>query len=191
MKFTPTLIEGALLIEFQGATDSRGSFARTFCAREFREHGLNPRILQANLCHNREKGTLRGMHYQVAPAAESKLIRCIRGAIHDVIVDLRPESASFLKHVAVELTMDNRLGFYIPPMCAHGYQTLTDDAEIFYQTGEFYAPEQERGLRYNDPALKLVWPLPVQNISGKDANWPLLGQPIETLISTRTAPHLV
>lgn len=191
MKFTSTLIDGAYLIEFDAAGDSRGSFGRTFCAREFRERGLNPRVAQSNLCTNRQKGTLRGLHYQVSPAAESKLIRCIRGAIHDVIVDLRPESPSFLKHLAVTLTADNRRALYVPPMCAHGYQTLIDDSEVFYQTGEFYSPEQERGLRYNDPALHLTWPLPVRALSPKDAEWPLLGLPAESPLVGQNLRHLV
>ncbi len=176
MRFTPARIQGAYFIEFEGPSDQRGLFARTFCAREFREQGLNPRVAQTNLCYSRHKGTLRGLHYQVAPASESKLIRCIRGALYDVIIDLRPESPTFMHHVGVELSAENRRGFYIPPMCAHGYQTLSDDAELLYQTGEFYSPMHERGLRYNDPALKLKWPLPVTAISDKDANWPLIGQ---------------
>lgn len=187
MKFMPTSIHGAFVIELDGPSDDRGFFARVFCSREFRERGLNHRIAQANLCQSRRKGTLRGMHYQIPPSAESKLIRCLRGAIYDVIVDLRPESPSFLKHYAVKLTADNYRGFYIPPMCAHGYQTLTDNAEVFYQTGEFYSPEHERGLRYNDPALNLTWPLPIERISDKDANWPLLGDPVEPAVIARTS----
>lgn len=176
MNFLPTSVDGAFVIELEPHGDDRGFFARTFCAREFREHGINARIAQCNLCYNRHQGTLRGMHYQVAPAAESKLIRCLRGAVHDIIVDLRPESPTFMNHVAVDLSAENRRALYVPPMCAHGYQTLTDHAEVFYQTGEFYAPECERGLRHDDPALHLEWPLPVKHISAKDAGWPLLGQ---------------
>lgn len=176
MEFTPTAVEGAFIIDLNPIGDDRGFFTRTYCAREFREHGIHPRIAQCNLCFNHQKGTLRGLHYQVAPAAESKLVRCLRGAIHDIIVDLRPESPSFLQHVAVELSSENRRALFVPPMCAHGYQTLADDTEVFYQTGEFYAPECERGLRYDDPALHLSWPLPVANVSPKDSNWPLLGK---------------
>lgn len=187
MKFLPTPIHGAFVIEFDGISDSRGSFGRTFCAREFREHGLNPRVVQSNLCHNHKKGTLRGLHYQVPPAAESKLVRCIRGAVYDLIVDLRPESPTFLEHVAVELNAENRRALYVPPMCAHGYQTLTDDSELFYQTGESYAPAQERGLRYDDPALNLTWPLPIGPVSQKDASWPLLGKATENVFCSRAS----
>jgi dTDP-4-dehydrorhamnose 3,5-epimerase len=122
---------------------------------------------------NYNKGTLRGMHYQVPPAAETKFIRCVRGGIYDVIVDMRPESPTFLQHIGVELTADNRRALYIPEMFAHGFQTLSDDTEVLYLVGEFYTPGYERGLRYDDPALKLEWPLPVSVISEKDANWPL------------------
>ncbi len=174
MKFQTTAIDGAFIIELDPHADERGFFARTFCEREFREHGIEPRIAQCNLCFNLHEGTVRGMHYQVEPAAESKLIRCIRGAIHDVIVDLRPDSPTFLRQVAVELTADNRRALYVPPGCAHGYQTLVPNAEVFYQTGEFYAPEHERGLRYDDPVLNIEWPLPVSHISEKDTGWPLL-----------------
>lgn len=190
MKITPTSIHGAFLIEFDGLSDSRGSFGRVFCARTFRQHGLHPRVAQCNLCTNREKGTLRGLHYQIAPALESKLVRCTRGAIQDVIVDLRPDSPTFLQHLSVELSADNRRALYVPPLCAHGYQTLAPDTDVFYQTGECYSPEHERGLRYNDPALKLTWPLPVRALSEKDGNWPLLGNPIELPLDAPSASRL-
>lgn len=179
MKFIPTSIENAYVIEWEGSQDQRGSFTRIFCAREFRERGLNWKIAQANLCFTKEKGTLRGMHYQIPPAEESKLVRCVRGSIFDVIVDMRADSPTFLKHFGVLLSAENRRALYIPPLCAHGYQSLTDHTEILYQTGGFYSPEYERGLRYNDPTLNLEWPLSVSVISEKDANWPLLGKPIE------------
>ena len=184
MKFTPTAIHGAFLVESDPATDDRGFFFRAFCNREFEAHGLSPNFVQCNICGNYGKGTLRGLHYQMAPALESKFIRCIRGAIHDVIVDLRPDSPTFLQHVAVELSSENRRALYAPPMCAHGYQTLTDDAHVFYQTGANYAPEQERGVRHDDPRLGLSWPLPVTSISEKDAHWPRLGRSSETPIPT-------
>lgn len=190
MKFIPTEIKGAYILECDAFSDSRGSFARTFCAREFREHGLNPEIAQCNLCSNREEGTLRGLHYQVAPALESKLIRCLQGAIHDVIVDLRPDSPSYLKHVAVELSAGNQRALYAPPMCAHGYQTLTRNAQVFYQAGGFYSPAHERGVRFDDPALEIQWPLPVGALSEKDANWPLLARPVETLLNPNEARNL-
>src|SRR5690606_14044238 len=151
-KFQKTAIDIAFLIDIEPHADERGFFARTFCEREFRAHGIDPKIAQCNLCHNRHSGTVRGMHYQIAPAAESKLVRCLRGVIHDVIVDLRPDSPTFLKQVAVELSESNRRALYVPPLCAHGYQTLLPDTDVFYQTGEFYSPEHERGLRYDDPA---------------------------------------
>ncbi|HLS27490.1 MAG TPA: dTDP-4-dehydrorhamnose 3,5-epimerase [Opitutales bacterium] len=179
MKFTPTSIKNAFVIEWESSSDDRGSFARIFCAREFKDQGLHPKIVQANLCTTKEKGTLRGMHFQIPPAEESKLVRCVRGSIFDVIVDMRADSPTFLKHFGILLSSENRRALYVPPLCAHGYQTLTDDAHVLYQTGEFYNPECERGLRYNDPALKLEWPLPISSISEKDANWPLLGKPIE------------
>jgi len=176
MKFTPTAISGAFLIDLEPRGDERGFFARTFCANEFRAHGINANVAQCNVCYNKHQGTVRGMHYQIAPATETKLIRCLRGAIHDVIIDLRPESPSFMRQVAVELSAANRRALFVPALCAHGYQTLTDDTEVFYQTGEFYAPECERGLRHGDPALQLEWPLPVTMLSEKDAQWPLLGE---------------
>lgn len=174
MKFEPTAITGAFIIDLEPHGDERGFFARTFCRREFEKLGIDPHIAQCNLCHNRYAGTIRGLHYQASPSAESKLIRCIRGAIHDVIVDLRPNSPSYLAKVAVDLSAENRRALFVPALCAHGYQTLVDDTEIFYQAADFYAPDCERGLRYNDPALHLTWPLPVSHLSSKDANWPLL-----------------
>lgn len=133
---------------------------------------MNTRTVQCNLSFNHRAGTLRGMHYQAPPATETKLVRCVRGAIFDVIVDLRPNSPTFLQHVGVELTAENRRALYVPELFAHGYQTLTDDTEVLYMVGEFYTPGAERGLRYDDPALGIAWPLPVSAISEKDLAWP-------------------
>ena len=174
MIFTETPLKGAFIIDVDLREDERGFFARTFCQREFAEHGLKVDVAQGNLSFNHKAGTLRGMHYQLAPAAETKLVRCTRGAILDVIVDLRPESATYLQHVAVELSEDNRRARYVPELFAHGDQALTDGAEVTYQVGEFYTPGYERGLRHDDPVLGIQWPLPVTVISGKDAAWPLL-----------------
>lgn len=174
MLFTPTHINGVFILEPELKSDQRGFFARAFCGREFEAHGLKPFVAQANLSFNYKAGTLRGMHFQIPPAAETKLVRCIRGAIYDVIIDLRPDSPTYLQHVGVELTADNRRALYVPELFAHGYQTLTDDAEVMYQVGEFYTPGYERGLRYNDPLLKIEWPREVVEISDKDASWPLL-----------------
>ncbi len=174
MKFTATDIEGVAIIDLELRSDDRGFFARSFCQDEFTDHGLLPMVAQCNISHNHRAGTLRGMHYQLEPATEAKLVRCISGAIIDQIVDLRPESPTYLQHVSVELSASNRRSLYVPPMFGHGYQTLVDDAEVLYQVSERYTPGQERGLRYNDPALGLHWPLDVTAISEKDNSWPLL-----------------
>lgn len=174
MIFTETKLRGAFILDLERREDSRGFFARTFCQREFIQHGLKPVIAQANVAFNMRKGTLRGMHFQYPPNAESKLVRCTRGGIIDVIVDLRPESSTYLDHVAVELTADNYRSLYVPERFAHGYQVLEDVTETSYQVGEFYAPSAEGGLMHNDPRLGLVWPLPVTEISPKDNTWKLL-----------------
>jgi dTDP-4-dehydrorhamnose 3,5-epimerase len=148
--------------------DSRGFFARAFCRKEFEAHGLKPIIAQANIASNYKKGTLRGMHFQYPPAAETKLVRCTRGAILDIIVDLRPESSTYLQHLAVELNEENQRALYVPERFAHGYQVLRDNTDTSYQVGEFYTPEAEGGLRYDDPRLGLQWLLPVTVISEKD-----------------------
>lgn len=173
MIFTKTKLKDAFLIDLEPRQDPRGFFARTFCTKEFEAQGLKPTIAQCNLSFNYKKGTLRGMHYQTTPAAEVKLARCTHGAIYDVIIDMRSESPTYLSYFGVELTAENRRALYIPEMFAHGYQTLTDEAEIAYQMSEFYAPEYQCGLRYNDPAFGIEWPLPVCEISDKDASWPL------------------
>lgn len=171
MIFKETNLSGAYVIELQTLEDERGFFARAFCQNEFEEHGLNPVIAQGNIAFNITKGTLRGMHFQYPPAAESKLVRCTRGAILDIIVDLRPESPTYLEHFEVELDEDNHTALYVPERFAHGYQTLRDRTETSYQVGEFYAPGTEGGLKYDDPRLDLHWPLPVTAISVKDQEW--------------------
>ena len=174
MLFTETKLKGAYIIDLERREDSRGYFARAFCQKEFQAHGLNPVIAQANVAFNAKKGTLRGMHFQFPPAAETKLVRCTRGAILDIIVDLRPESPTYLDHIAVELSEDNQRSLYVPERFAHGYQVLRDGTETSYQVGEFYTPECEGGLRFDDPRLKLRWPLPVASMSEKDTLWKLL-----------------
>lgn len=173
MIFTETKLKGAFIIDIEQREDNRGLFSRTFCANEFAERGLKPNVAQCNLSVNYKKGTLRGMHYQATPASETKLVRCTRGAIYDVIIDMRPKSPTYLCHIGVELTAENRRALYIPEMFAHGFQTLTDDAEVVYQMSEFYTPGYERGLHYDDPILGIEWPLPVSEISEKDLSWPL------------------
>lgn len=172
MIFTETELAGAFTIDLEEKPDERGFFARAFCRHEFEAHGLDPDVAQCNLSYNERAGTLRGMHYQVAPATETKLVRCTSGAILDVIIDMRPGSPTYLDHVAVELTAANRRALYVPDLFAHGYQALTDGAEVVYQVGEFYTPGSERGLRHDDPAFAIDWPLPVSVISDKDASWP-------------------
>ena len=174
MIYTETNLKGAFVIDLERREDTRGFFARTFCQNEFKSHGLKPIIAQANLAHNIKKGTVRGMHFQFPPAAESKLVRCTRGAILDIIVDLRPESETYLQHVRVELNEDNQRALYVPERFAHGYQALRDNTDTSYQVGEFYTPSAEGGLMFNDPRLRLEWPLPVTVISEKDQKFELL-----------------
>ena len=176
MIFTETKLKGAFILDLERREDSRGFFARAFCQNEFTTHGLKPFIAQVNVASSLKKGTLRGMHFQYPPAAETKLVRCTRGAILDIIVDLRPESPTYLQHVAVELNEDNQRAIYVPERFAHGYQTLCDKTDTSYQVGEFYAPEAEGGLMYDDPRLQLTWPLPVTVISDKDRRFPPLDQ---------------
>ena len=173
MIFSETKLKGAWILDLQRREDVRGFFARTFCVKELEAHGLKTAVAQCNVSFNFKKGTVRGMHYQLPPAAETKLIRCTAGAICDVIIDLRPDSPTYLQHVAVELTAENRRALFVPEMFAHGYQTLTDNAEVTYMAGEFYSPQHERGLRPDDPAFGIAWPLPFVEISPKDAAWPL------------------
>jgi dTDP-4-dehydrorhamnose 3,5-epimerase len=171
MIFEETQLQGAYIIDLDELTDERGFFARAWCQKEFKEHGLNSRIVQANLSYNKIKGTLRGMHYQVSPFEETKLIRCIRGAIYDVIIDLRPESLTYKKWTGVELTANNRKMLFVPEGFAHGFQSLEDHAEVFYQVSQFYTPGAESGVRYDDPEFGILWPLKVSVISEKDASW--------------------
>ncbi|MEP7288551.1 MAG: dTDP-4-dehydrorhamnose 3,5-epimerase [Chloroflexota bacterium] len=172
MIFIETKLPGAFIVELEKRSDERGFFARTWCQDEFEAHGLNTRLVQCNLSFNAFKGTLRGMHYQAAPFAEAKLARCTRGALYDVIVDLRPESPTYKQWIATELTANNYRALYIPEGMAHGFVTLQDDTEIFYQMSEFYHPECAESVRWDDPAFGIDWPYEVQVISAKDANIP-------------------
>jgi len=170
--FRPGKVPGVFLIEPEKREDSRGFFARTFCQREFAAHGLNPRVVQCNTSFNKRKGTLRGMHYQVAPHEEAKLVSCIRGAIYDVAVDLRPDSAAYKQYDAFELTAHNRLMAYMPEGVAHGYLTLEENTEVFYQMSEIYSPEHARGVRWNDPAFGIAWPPGDRTIIERDQFYP-------------------
>jgi len=172
MIFVETPLKGAFLIEPELLQDSRGFFARTWCAREFENYGCGSRLVQCSLAFNEKRGTLRGMHYQEAPYAEAKLVRCTRGAIYDVIIDLRLEAPTFKRSVSAVLSAANRHMLYIPEGFAHGYLTLEDDTEVFYQMSEFYAPEAAKGVRWNDPAFGIKWPAAVQIISERDQNYP-------------------
>ena len=174
MRFEAAKISGVFIVEPELHEDSRGCFARTFCVREFSERGLASGFVQSSISFNHKLGTLRGLHYQVPPATEVKLVRCTAGAIYDVIVDLRPESPTYLEHVGVELTARNRRALYVPEMFAHGLQTLDDNTEVLYEINGFYAPEKARGIRYNDPKLQIKWPLAVTMIIERDQQWPLL-----------------
>ncbi len=171
MIFSPTKLLGVWIVELDKHEDERGFFARSWCQREFEGHGLNPNLVQCSVSFNHKKGTLRGMHYQVTPHEEAKLVRCTRGAIYDVAVDLRPTSPTRGKWTSLELTADNGRALYIPAGFAHGFQTLSDNTEVFYQMSEFYNPEGARGVRWNDPALKIEWPLPVPILSARDKNY--------------------
>jgi len=174
MKFTPTALPHVTITDVEPFRDDRGFFARAFDAPEFAEHGLTDRVVQANLSYNRTRGTLRGLHYQVAPAQEAKHIRTIRGAAQFAVVDLRPGSATELQHVTVTLNADDWRSLFVPEGCAVGMQTLEDETVLFYQVSALYTPECERGLRHDDPALGIEWPLPVAVISDKDRAWPLI-----------------
>jgi len=168
MKFVETAIEGAFVVEIEPHTDERGFFARSFCQREFAERGLSDVVAQCNVSYNEKAGTLRGMHYQLPPSAEAKLVRCTAGAIYDAIIDVRPASPSYQAWVGVELRADARNALYVPEGCAHGFQTLVDDTEVFYQMSEFFAPDLARGFRYDDPRFGIPWPLEPSCISPKD-----------------------
>ncbi len=172
MIFKETNLKGAFIIEIEKKVDNRGFFARTWCRKEFEAHDLNSQLFQANVSFSKRKGTLRGMHYQVAPYEESKLVRCTNGAIFDVIIDLRPDSPTYKQWLGVELTSENYKILFVPEKFAHGFQTLEDNAEVIYQVSQFYSPESERGIRYNDPAFGIKWPIGVQVISDKDKSCP-------------------
>lgn len=172
MKLVRLALPGAFLVGLEPQADERGFFARTFCAREFAAAGLEPRLVQTSLSWNPRRGTLRGLHWQAAPHAEAKLVRCVRGRIYDVVVDIRPESHTFRQHVAIELDAEERNALYIPPGVAHGFLTLADGCEVHYQMSEFHAPEAGRGARHDDPAFGIVWPEPVAVVSARDLAWP-------------------
>lgn len=173
MNFSECCLKGALLVDLMPFSDERGFFARSFCREEFAERGLKTAVAQCNISYNRARGTLRGMHFQRAPKAEAKLVRCTRGALFDVIIDLRPESPTYCQWLGVELTEDNRRALYIPEGFAHGFQTLVDDTEVFYQMYEYFSPQHADGVRWDDPAFSITWPLPDPIISDKDRSYPL------------------
>jgi len=186
MIFTDTHLAGAFIIDLERRGDHRGFFARTFCEAEFAAHGLNTRIVQANLSSNYRRGTVRGLHFQFPPHAETKLVRCTRGAMLDVIVDLRPESPTYLQHVGVELTAENGRALYVPERFAHGYQALADDTDTFYQVGHAYTPAAEGGIAFDDPRLAIAWPLPPADVSDRDRQWQPLSE-YEPLLRERMA----
>lgn len=172
MIFTETKLAGAYLIQPELKTDERGFFARVWCQQEFQAQELESNLVQCNISYNKIKGTLRGMHYQITPYQEVKLVRCTQGAIYDIIIDLRPDSPTFKQWLGIELTASNRYLLYIPKGFAHGFQTLTDDTEVFYQMSQFYQPEAARGIRWNDPSFDLSWLVPITIISEKDKHYP-------------------
>ena len=172
MIFSETKLKGAYILDLERATDERGYFARRWCVRECADHGLNASVVQVNVGHSRRRGTLRGMHFQVAPHAEVKTVHCSRGALYDVIVDLREDSPTKGQWIGVELTAENGRMLYVPEGFAHGYQTLMDETDLVYQTSQFYVKEAAKGVRYDDPAFAIQWPLPVSVISSGDRSWP-------------------
>jgi dTDP-4-dehydrorhamnose 3,5-epimerase len=172
VRFVATEIPGCWILEQERMEDERGYFARTWCARELGERGLDARLVQCSVSWNRERGTLRGMHYQAPPRAEVKMVRCSRGAIYDVAVDLRPDSPTFCRWVGAELTRDNGRALYIPRGFGHGFLTLRDDTEVSYQMSEFYGPAEARGVRWDDPLFGIRWPEPVRVIAPRDARYP-------------------
>jgi dTDP-4-dehydrorhamnose 3,5-epimerase len=172
MIFTETKLKGTFIIDLDKLQDERGFFARSFCQREFEAHGLNPRVVQCNISYNAKKGTLRGMHYQIPPYEEAKLVRCTAGAIYDVIIDLRPDSKTYLEHYGVRLNPENRLMLFIPEGFAHGFLTLGDHTEVFYQMSEFYASDSARGIRWDDPRFHIHWPIEPTVISERDRTYP-------------------
>jgi dTDP-4-dehydrorhamnose 3,5-epimerase len=188
VKYIPTDVEGVMIVDIEPHRDDRGFFSRSFCADEFGEFGLLPNVVQASISYNYARGTLRGLHRQVPPHAEAKLVRCTRGAIVDVAVDVRPESSTYGKHVMVQLSADNRRALFLPPFVAHGFQTLADNTEVFYQMSGRYEPGAGQGFRWDEPEFEIDWPLPVTVISDKDANWPLL-RSVNQLTGTLRVPQ--
>jgi dTDP-4-dehydrorhamnose 3,5-epimerase len=173
MKLVSGLLRGAFIIQLEKSEDERGFFARTYCQKEFADLDLNPRIVQCSISFNMKEGTLRGMHYQIKPFEETKLVRCTMGSIFDVIIDLRPESPTYKHHTSVILSAENRQTLYVPEGCAHGFQTLEDNTEIFYQISQFYSPEHARGVRWNDPSFGIQWPEADNRIiTPRDRNYP-------------------
>lgn len=172
MLFRKTKLPGVFEIHIESKPDERGFFARTWCQKEFESQGLNDRLVQSSLSFNKRRGTLRGMHYQAAPYAEAKLVRCTKGAIYDVVLDLRPDSPTFKDWIAIVLTADKRNMIYVPEECAHGFLTLEEESEVTYQMSEFYNAESARGVRWNDAAFNIVWPEKVQVISERDRTYP-------------------
>jgi dTDP-4-dehydrorhamnose 3,5-epimerase len=170
--FHETPLGGAYVIAAEPLGDERGLFARTWCEREFATRGLETRVVQCSTSFNSKRGTLRGMHYQIEPFAETKIVRCTRGAIHDVIIDLRRDSPTFRRHFAIALTADNRKAIYVPKGLAHGFQTLEDDSEVFYQMSQFYSSEHARGVRWDDPAFGIRWPVDIRTIAERDRSYP-------------------
>lgn len=171
MIFTESKLNGAFIIDIRPREDERGFFARSWCEDEFKQHGLNPRLVQCNISFNKKRGTLRGMHYQIAPFAEAKVVRCTMGALYDVIIDLRPDSPTFKQWTSVELTAENRRALYVPEDFAHGFQTLSDNTEVFYQMTEFYHPECARGVRWDDAAFGVEWISQPHIISRQDKEY--------------------
>jgi dTDP-4-dehydrorhamnose 3,5-epimerase len=171
MIFQETKLSGVFEIHLQPAHDSRGFFARSWCQKEFENRGLDPNVVQCNVSFNNRKGTLRGMHYQEAPNAEAKLVRCTSGSVYDVVIDLRPQSPTFKQWIAAVLSFVERNMIYVPKGCAHGFLTLEDDTEVFYQMSEFYSAESARGIRWNDPAFQIAWPAAVEVISERDRTY--------------------
>lgn len=172
MRFKETKLKGAYVIELELLRDDRGFFARSFCREEFNKYDLNFQVAQCNVSYNKKRGTLRGMHYQAAPHEEDKLIRCIKGSMYDVIIDLRPDSPTFKQWISIELVADNYTMLYVPKGFAHGFQTLLDDTEVFYQMSELHYPEFARGVRWDDPAFGITWPISQPILSPKDCSYP-------------------
>jgi dTDP-4-dehydrorhamnose 3,5-epimerase len=188
VKYTPTDVEGVMIVDIEPHRDDRGFFSRSFCAEEFEEFGLLPGVVQTSISYNYARGTMRGLHRQAPPYAEAKLVRCTRGAIADVAVDVRPESPTYGKHVMVQLSADNRRSLFLPPYVAHGFQTLADNTEVFYQMSGPYQAGLGQGFRWDEPEFGVDWPLPVTVISDKDASWPLL-RSVSQLTGTLRVPQ--